>query len=709
VNELILGARLALSGGRTRLVLTAAGVALGVALLLVAAAVPTMLSERRARNLARMDNPARAGGPLLVADAATTFREDDIRGRLLRATGPGAPVPPGVQRLPRPGEAVVSPALARLLRTPGGARLLRPRVPGRIVGTIGHAGLQGPSELAFYSGARTLPASARRIRRFGGEAELALSPALLLLAAVALAALLMPVAVFVAAAARFGGEARDRRLAALRLVGADRAMTVRVAAGESVLGALAGVAAGALLFLAVRRAAEHVALFDISVYTGDVRPSAPLAALVVVAVPLVAIAGTTLALRQVVLDPLGVVRRAAARPRRLAWRLVPPVLGLALLVPMAHGHDVRETPAAVAVILLLASVATLLPWVVESVVRRLGGGAVAWQLAVRRLQLDGGASARIVSGIAVAVAGAIALQTLFSGAQAQYTRDTGADLRRAQVVVEDYGSPLGGTRDRLAATPGVRGAVGGTAYDERMPMTFVGGCDVLRELAVIDRCADGDAFATRPVPRSWHAQRVRGRTDPGGSTRPGVLATPGAAARHGVDRLGTPRAVVFVKLAKAPDAIEHVRNAAGPGLVVIQLGGTTRNRQFATLRRAVLAGAAAVLALVGASMLVSLLEQVRDRRRLLAVLAAFGTRRSTLGASVLFQAAVPVALGLALAVAAGAALGALLLAVLSAPATIDWAAAAALAGVGAAVVLAVTALSLPPLWRVMRADGLRTE
>ena len=51
----------------------------------------------------------------------------------------------------------------------------------------------------------------------------------------------MPVAVFIAAAVRFGGEARDRRLAALRLVGADRAATVRVAAGESALGALAGL------------------------------------------------------------------------------------------------------------------------------------------------------------------------------------------------------------------------------------------------------------------------------------------------------------------------------------------------------------------------------------------------------------------------------------------------------------------------------------
>jgi ABC-type antimicrobial peptide transport system permease subunit len=133
------------------------------------------------------------------------------------------------------------------------------------------------------------------------------------------------------------------------------------------------------------------------------------------------------------------------------------------------------------------------------------------------------------------------------------------------------------------------------------------------------------------------------------------------------------------------------------------------SRRFAALRRAILAGAAATVALVGASLLVSLLEQVRDRRRLLAVLAAFGTRRATLGRSVLWQVAVPVLLGLALAVVAGAALGAVLAGVVHAPAAVDWGAVAVLVALGGAVVLAVTALSLPPLWRLMRADGLRTE
>ncbi|MGW0212498.1 FtsX-like permease family protein [Streptomyces sp. NPDC003233] len=63
--------------------------------------------------------------------------------------------------------------------------------------------------------------------------------------------LLAPIGVFIAAAVRFGGQHRDRRLAALRLVGADRGMTTGIAAGEAVPSTLVGIALGTILFLAV--------------------------------------------------------------------------------------------------------------------------------------------------------------------------------------------------------------------------------------------------------------------------------------------------------------------------------------------------------------------------------------------------------------------------------------------------------------------------
>lgn len=163
----------------------------------------------------------------------------------------------------------------------------------------------------------------------------------------------------------------------------------------------------------------------------------------------------------------------------------------------------------------------------------------------------------------------------------------------------------------------------------------------------------------------------------------------------------------------APDAFEQARNTSvrldpldGD---IYQLQGTNENKKFATIRRGLLIGAAATLALIGASLLVSMLEQLRERRKLLAVLVAFGTRRSVLGLSVLWQTALPIGLGLVLAVIGGVGLGAALLKMVNAPLHFAWGSVATMSGIAAGVVLVVTLLSLPPLWRMMRPDGLRTE
>jgi hypothetical protein len=76
---------------------------------------------------------------------------------------------------------------------------------------------------------------------------------------------------------------------------------------------------------------------------------------------------------------------------------------------------------------------------------------------------------------------------------------------------------------------------------------------------------------------------------------------------------------------------------------------------------------------------------------------------------VLIQTAIPVALGVSLATLAGVGLGAILLEIVSEPFSVDVVAIAAMAGAGAGVVLLVTMLTLPALWRLMRPDGLRTE
>lgn len=96
-RDLAMGARFAVTGGREawmRVLLTAVGVGLGVALLLLTTAIPSALDARHRRETARTDITysstikKKSDRTLLVANSGTTFRDEDVRGRLLEPEGP---------------------------------------------------------------------------------------------------------------------------------------------------------------------------------------------------------------------------------------------------------------------------------------------------------------------------------------------------------------------------------------------------------------------------------------------------------------------------------------------------------------------------------------------------------------------------------------------------------------------------------------------
>ncbi|GHF60840.1 membrane protein [Streptomyces mashuensis] len=766
---LALGLRFALTGGRPgllRTTLTAAGTGVVVTLLLLLTSVPGAVDAREARDAARTGRggvSAKAPGPdtLLVAPVESHYyRDRQIKGVLLRPEGPKAPVPPGLTRTPGAGEMALSPALRDLLRSERGA-LLRERLPFRDTGTIGPAGLRGPGELVYYVGdAGLAPAAgawpgARRISAFGGDAPLMPLPdEVSLIGALGAAAVLLPAGVLLATAVRFGGERRDRRLAALRLVGADSRMTRWVAAGEALSGTLLGLAVGAAGFLAVRQGAPAVRLRGAGVFPSDLVPGPLAVTLIVLGVPLAAVAVALFALRDVAIEPLGVVRGAARGRRRLWWRLPVPLAGLALLVPgLSHGRVLPQTqhlpyrlwlPAAGSV-LLLGGVVLLLPWVVQACVARLRGGAPAWQLAVRRLQLDSGPAARAVSGIVVAVAGAVAVQMLVG---AESARGVNTPRFPDEVLrVHTYLQPGADGRqvlERFRTTPGARSVTGTVEFwgdrgdGTGGAMVKAGDCEALRRLARLESCRDGDVFLSYDPAQPRHGglmarpgDRLRIRRDGGDRTwtvpdgaptvtvRPdaygtgeaAVLATPAA-----LDARGVTGAVVRVAVEadpKVPDAVEHLRTTAAavdPALRLVDPYAPVRedDMDYWPVQRALPVGAAVVFALVAAGLLLATFEQLRERRRTLATLAAFGVRPATLAWSLVWQTAVPVVLGLALAVAGGAGLGRLLLWALRLPVR-DWFAFVPVVGTGLVVVTLFTLAALLPLRRLSRPEGLRSE
>ncbi|MER8090690.1 FtsX-like permease family protein [Streptomyces sp. NPDC094048] len=773
LRDLGLGVRFAASGGREgwiRTLLTAVGVGLGVALLLVAASVPNLLDHRSARDQARSETKIsespdawaeKTDTSVLRINVETEYRGRVVGGYLMRADGTRPVVPPGVARFPGANEMVVSPALKKLLDSSEGS-LLRERLSYRIIGTIADSGLIAPGELFFYAGSDTLtPANGgHRIAGYGdpGPSD-PMSPILVVLTIMICVVLLMPVMIFIATAVRFGGERRDRRLAALRLVGADIRMTRRIAAGEAFFGAVLGLLAGLAFFLVGRQFMGSVEVWDVSAFPADLVPDVWLAALIVVAVPVAAVLVTLVALRSVVIEPLGVVRSGRNRRRRIWWRLLVPVAGLAVLVLSGKTDtDVNPYPVAGGSVLVLVGLALLLPWLVQACVNRLHGGPVPWQLATRRLQLSSGAASRAVSGITVAVAGAVALQMLFAAVGDDFKRMTGQDPRRAQFYT--YSETVTGdaatrTIKKFRATEGVTGVIGMVETyvvkpgkykgDDVQPTTSltVGDCATVREIARIGSCKEGDVFVVHPRDKEtaewtdrtarkgkpvelnymvgepgeksklWtlpaDARTVPARPDPMGQEHFGIVATVGA-----IDPTTLPHAQTNAQIRvdrSVEDVSEYVRNTAAeldPGMRIVAVNSVVRDRQYASVQRGLQVGGTATLLLIAAAMLVSQLEQLRERKRLLSVLVAFGTRRTTLGWSVLWQTAVPVLIGLAVAVAGGLGLGAVMVRMIGKKVS-DWWLFLPMAGAGAALIALVTLVSLPPLWRMMRPDGLRTE
>ncbi|MEV7141627.1 ABC transporter permease [Streptomyces tauricus] len=408
----------------------------------------------------------------------------------------------------------------------------------------------------------------------------------------------------------------------------------------------------------------------------------------------------------------------------------------------------------VGMLALLVGVTVAMPWCVERLTGLVAGaGPLSWQLATRRLQLGSGTSTRSVNGIVVAVAGAIALQTLFAGitrtpenVSSPVSGKSAVTTQLAVATTEAAHADMEYSVQAFAAMPGVVRTVG---YEETTvtdaegdsPRTVrIADCAALRILAELAKCVNGDAFLVVPRTgrqtgdtadwkpgtrmrtgshagrRSWVVPARRGivrattRNPQGPFPETMLFLTPAAA--DSAARAHTSSSVSITYRPGAADVQDYIRTAAARLKPQFNVAFPHRDKDDRTLggiRRALLAGVLVTLLLISASMLLGALEQIRDRGRVLAVLMAFGTPRRILMGSVLWQTALPVAIGLALAALVGTLMGRALLGMVGRSAPFDWQTMTVITGIGAAAVLLVTALTLPALRRTTQPEGLRFE
>ena len=390
---------------------------------------------------------------------------------------------------PAPGELVVSPALAELLATEEGADLRARLVPQgldageidtAITGTIAPSTLLGPAELRFYRGvapsASELEASTVATGwglQVTGPPDVSdrYLPALLLAGTTVV---IVPLLIFVSLMSRFGGPARDRRSAAMRLIGASAEQLRRITLVETGFAAVCGLLFGCLVYVLGRQAAPLLQIGAAGFFPADLSP-APLAVLaIVVVVPAAAIGATLAGGRRIVAEPLGVVRATTPRHHR-------PWLGLGLLAVgalamvgglysgVAIGRSDGMVLMSLAIVTLLMSVAALLPWALQQLAAHLPTGGKAWQLAVRRLQLDSSTPAKVVAGICVVLTGAIALQPMITLLGSDRTGSATSGVFGSDVGQLGYrifvrgvtAAELTSVVDKVTAADGVRKTVGG--------------------------------------------------------------------------------------------------------------------------------------------------------------------------------------------------------------------------------------------------------
>ncbi|MDQ6835913.1 MAG: hypothetical protein M3016_06960, partial [Actinomycetota bacterium] len=249
-----------------------------------------------------------AGDAPASGEALWNYSENIYKGRFIEqlgvaALGPGAPIVPGIPRLPESGQYYASPALSALLRTVP-SNELGGRFPGTQVGTIGDKALSGPDELAIIVGysPTTLAALPNTIRvdRIAIGADLQGTTNIYRLAfGLGAIALLFPLLILINTATRLAAARREERYAALRLVGATPRQVGVIATVDAVVGAAIGAVAGAGLFVLLRPALADVSFSGVRFFSSSVTPTLWGYAVMLVGVPVAAAVASLLSLRRV--------------------------------------------------------------------------------------------------------------------------------------------------------------------------------------------------------------------------------------------------------------------------------------------------------------------------------------------------------------------------------------------------------------------------
>jgi hypothetical protein len=767
-----LGLRLTLRSGRepfVRLLVTAAAVAVGVAIMLA------VLADFHAFQVTnnRPSWESTAGQPVGKDYASATdselwnYSNDIYQGQTIErldiaSLGPRAPVPPGISRLPAGGQYYASPALAALIRTVP-ADELGDRFPGRLVGTIGQQALTGPDELMIYVG--YAPAKLAGLPATTLVDKIATAPGRQIWTSyfrdafvVGAIAFLFPILILVGTATRLAAARREQRYAALRLVGATSEQISVISSVDAVVSALLGTLLGIGIFTLLRPWLADTAITSARYFSDEVTPTAAGYLVVLIGVPAASALSSLLSLRRVRISPLGVSRRVTP-PAPTPWRTVPLLAGIVLLIAgllMTSARAIGQ-PTFLGLILILIGLVVAGPWLTAQAARVVARfmASASSLLAVRRLSDDPRAAFRSVRGLVLAVF----LGTLLAGLLPAVEAITATPSAKAlsNVLLDGFTSaPVCGNNVNCTGNIGPGDTQGGaSALQQRIALeglppqaaaalltgltpfrgataipiyslpqdgnpgslgpngpayNAVISCAGLRELAVLGQCAPGRVAVQVPAGNLFD-------DNPRYSTQPIASASSPAASGNFT---GLYLQALLVKV-NSSATLERVRtylvthatqSASGTAPRTFGEAVQARAGVVDTVQRLIYIAVVLTLIVAGCSLAVAVGGSVVERKRPFTLLRVAGTPTSTLYRVVFLEAVLPLAAATVVAAGIGYCISVLTVSSIApagTPVPVPGHAYFLTMGAGLVGSLLVILVSLPLLGRITGPDSVRFE